>query len=209
MVLKLVKLGKVVKMAFTISTIVRIKDFQVYQGITCLNVYHYKLDSVLATPDLAALSTQWQTTVLTPVRATQNPNLQHFRILLEMVNNGVQFLDQSVALNGTKAGGNDAPTFVNASIQLTRSDTETRSGRKAITGLDEGDFTGNALTAAAIALQATSLAGMVTTLTTGDGNWAPIILGPQTGGDPNGYTVGLPTTGFVRPNLTTQNSRKT
>lgn len=196
-------------MAFSTNNIVRIKDFQTYQGIEILNVYHYIANNPVGSVNYTNLLANFQAVVLDDIRATQNPNLSHVRLEADQLNGDSTFRVEAVALPGTKAGGNDAPTFVNASYLLARSDKDTRNGRKAITGLDEADFTGNALTAAAIALHATALVGVVSNLTDGVETFKPVIIGGPTG-TPNQYRLNFVDGGasFVRPNLTTQNTRK-
>lgn len=209
MVLNYINLRKVVKMSITSNPILRIKDFQTYQGVEILNVYHYLAFGPVTTPDLQAFSNDFQASVLPGILLAQNPNLTHFRLFLDWVNLDATFLDDSINEPGQKAGGNDAPTFVNASYLFSRVDKDTRNGRKAITGLDESDFTGNNLTAGALAVHATALAGMLMTITDTINVLTPCILGQPTG-NPNEYRVNLIGGGsLVRPELTTQNTRKT
>lgn len=189
------------------TNIVRITDFQLYQGKQILNVYHYYLDALALTPDLTALGNEFTSQVLTAVRAAQNPNLVHFRLLVEQINHGLPFVDISHSLPGTKAGGNDAPTWVAVSYKFTRGDKSTRNGGKRIAGLDESDFTGNNLTAACIAAHTPALIEMISGHVLPDGTWRPMILGKPTG-NPNEYYFNVPTSGsLIRPELKSQDTR--
>lgn len=190
------------------NPIVRVTDFQSFLGEEVINVYHYRFASPIDPYVLDNLNSKFQLDIITPIAAAQSDALTHTRVLIEEVNRGTALSDETISIPGQVATSNTASSFMCASFILNRADRDTRSGRKAIAGLDESDFTGNVLSASGITKFSPLETVFPAIITVEGGSWAPIVLGKPDPNTTNGYFANRFTTSSLRTLVRTQTSRR-
>jgi hypothetical protein len=201
--------------------IVQFKQFQTMSGQTILNVFNYQVGGgTIAEPSAYnELAKGFFTLASEQIRAQQNVGISHVRCIVEELG-ALEYGDfvPPVPLPGTVAG-ESLPVFNAVSVQYVRSSKITRHGWKRFAGVPETFSSGNALTPGAITawnaiiLNLMNPAGItVDQYDVEDNIIGEVFMRPVIVGQPvppsDLIRIQVPASVAVRPNLTTQNTRK-
>lgn len=134
-------------MGLALGDLLQIVDEQEYLGEQVLNVYYYRwfsAPSVDNTP-YGAMLTSFRDKVVNVVADLQNEGLEHVRLEIKNLSNGIDFAENIISEFGSYPGatGTYLPSFNALSFKLVRDSLVTRNGAKRIAGLTDGMQNGN------------------------------------------------------------------
>lgn len=132
-------------MAATNGDLLRCVDTQSYLGETCLNVYYYRVNSIvgLDADYLTAMNTIWEEVVMTPITALQGSNLLHTAREWRNLSNGVDISVITSVVPGQVSESSSAPSFTSYGFMLVRESLVTRNGYKRFAGIPDSFIDGN------------------------------------------------------------------
>jgi len=203
-------------MGINVGQIIQFTDVQTLLGQAVLNVYFYKVISKEILVDYNDLQGAFKVQVMDVIREMQADSLQHTRLGLKNLSNGIDIHEEPYALNGLVAGDPMPSTNV-ASFRLVRTSALTRHGSKRIGGLTDTMASGNTLDAGTLLLAndiAAALAAPIAATGTVDHDFelAPVIVGRFPEGDPNAGELDLskinPVASAQYIRLSTQTTRR-
>lgn len=204
-------------MGLVVGDILSLEDRQLFLGETMVNVYYYQVVSFEANVMLDDIAAEWQAVKMNTIQAVQSGAVEHTRLVLRNLTNGVDIEELPLTGEIGAVGGDAYPSLVALSIRLVRATAVTRHGSKRIGGLPEANFNGNAPLAGAVAnitAMANALGSTFEKVGTVDEDFelVPVIIGrvhepAENAGDldldvVNGVTGGS----FIR--VTSQTSRR-
>lgn len=203
-------------MAIANGDILEIVDVQTYLGQQCLNVYNYEM--VTRGPDTTYenITDSFQLMITTYIDAIQNPAVEHIRVVVRNLTNGLDIYEEPWSAFGAQVGAT-MPSFVAWSFRLVRSTLATRHGGKRIVGVTEDNTSGNqpiAGSLAALNAAATAMGSLLSRDAGDDADFTamPVIVGTILEGEPN---AGQPDLSRINPiqagqfiRLSTQTTRR-
>lgn len=132
-------------MALAVNDIVQLTDVQSFLGQQVLNVYFYRVTSFEVGVTLEDIAEVFASaTFLGVLTDIQHALLNHDRIIVRNLTNGIDIHEEAIDVPGT-ATGDSAPSFTAAAFRLIRTNATTRHGQKRIGGIPEGHINGNDL----------------------------------------------------------------
>lgn len=131
-------------MALAVNDIVQITDVQSFLDQVMLNVYFYRIVSLETLADYSDVAEAFDNIVRGVVTTIQALGVNHPRILVQNLTNGVDIHEQVDARTGEN-GGDGLASFYALGFRLVRTDATTRHGSKRIGGIPEAFVVGNAL----------------------------------------------------------------
>lgn len=203
-------------MAIAANDILQITDVQLYLSQEVLNVYFYRVESFESLVDYQDIADQFEVLVLGDVRAMQNDGLEHDRLIIRNLTNGVDLFEEPVGTLGTVVQ-EATPSFTSAGFRLVRTTTVTRHGAKRIAGLPETYVSGNSIVGggvAAVAAVADAIGALLEQSGTVDHDFVltPVIVGRTEIGTTGNYELDLTKINVVASaqyiRLTTQATRR-
>lgn len=204
-------------MALGVGSILEFRFFQTYLGQSVLNVQHYiVLAMEVLADDLSDYAQPMFDYWVSNLNAVQSNQLSYVRGEFYEVN-GLDFGIYADPTPGTGIGTFEPlPSYVSVGVQHVRASRATRHGWKRFSGITEAQVDGNALTSAYLSAWQAAIDGLFPPNQelvssefpeTRSINVQPIIWG---GNDP-AFPLGrysLIEESIVKPNVTTQNTRK-
>lgn len=134
-------------MAAAVGDLIQLVDNQLYLAQQCINVYYYRMTSVVDLGDnyLEDLNTIWEDLVLDEVIGLQSDALTHVSREWKNLSNNLDFFTDNTVVPGFLAtpGGENTPSYVSAGFLLQRETLATRNGYKRFAGIPEGSISGN------------------------------------------------------------------
>jgi len=204
-------------MALSVGDIISLEDRQTFLGETMVNVYYYQVDTLESLVELDDIAAEWQAVVMNTIQAVQSGAVEHVRLVLRNLTNGIDIHELPLTGEAGAIGGDAYPSLVALSIRLVRATAVTRHGSKRIGGLPEANFNGNTPAAGAVAnidAMADAIGGVFEKTGTVDEDFTllPVIIGrvhePAANAGELDLSVVNPVTGgqFIR--VTSQTSRR-
>lgn len=128
-----------VKMPMVVGDIISIKDNQVLSGQSLMNVYYYRVKTLIVEGEdyLGDIAQVFWDAVGGSLREVQHGELTHNNLLVENVTNGLEFATYPVLENGSVGSGHCMASFDAYSLKLNRATKLTRNGSKRIAGVPE------------------------------------------------------------------------
>lgn len=200
-------------MAAALGDLLRVIDQQAYLSEEVLNIYYYRVTSVTGfTNDGYASILDWfEENILTPVAAIQNARLNHNKLTIMNLTNGVDLLDRVEDVDGTFTSdeADDLPSYVSQGFRLIREVLTTRNGYKRYSGMcaasqngNVSNYTGSLRTDIEDGLKADVVVGIVTLA-------EPVIVKHPIGSPPvASYLYSSVGDAQMSPLMGTQNTRK-
>jgi len=199
-------------MPLAVGNLLQITDVQTLNNQQVLNVYYYRVSETPTdeTDSYAEISADFQTKLMTPIRAIQCARLIHTSLVIRNLTNALDLYEEAFSLAGTQTSAGqsaDMPPFVAHLFRLLRSDLSTRNGYKRYAGVRDEDVQGG-VTVLASSLYNAIIAGLVDDLVDNDGGvYSPVIVKRP---------ITTPATTYVHSEIldaqyrgvTTQNTRK-
>lgn len=134
-------------MAVITGDLLQIVDEQEYLGEQVLNVYYYRWFSAPSVDNgvYPTLLTWFFDNVVSVVSDLQNQGLEHVRLEVKNLSNGIDFAEDTISEFGSYPGAEAdyLPSFNCLSFKLVRDSLVTRNGAKRICGLVDGMVNGN------------------------------------------------------------------
>lgn len=203
-------------MALAVNDILEITDVQVHLGQAVYNIYYYEVQSVEALADYDDVQGAFKLQIQDAVREIQVDTIEHTRILVRNLTNGIDLHEEPYSLFGNHTADSEA-SFYALGFRLVRSTLLTRHGSKRIGGIAEDMVLGNTVVAGElpdVVALADAMAEPLEVTGTVDHDFSaiPVIVGRFPTGDPNEGEIDLSRINpvaagqFIR--VTTQNSRK-
>lgn len=189
--------------------VIQIVDRQLLQAQRMLNVYFYSVGAVVGDPSLQAVSDQFVTDVVTPVKALQHSSLTHDGIQIDNLSSAVEFGLFPITEVGGLAG-NVMPVFTAIAVKLLRTTKITRNGSKRFAGINEESIIGGLLSISAPTEAALEAAMSIILLVVDGGSTVdltPVIVGRDPLGGLDLLKLNVIADGDVQ-GVSTQNSRK-
>jgi len=199
-------------MPLAIGNLLQLVDIQSLNNQQVLNVYYYRCSTAPTdeTGSYAEMSADFQSKVMTPVRAIQCARLIHTGLSIRNLSNGIDLFEEAFSLAGTQtsAGGSaDMPPFVAHLFRLLRSDLSTRNGYKRYAGVRDEDVQ-LGLSTLASSLSNAIIAGLIDDLEDNAGGiYSPVIV-KRPISTPAGTYVHSEVLDAQYRGVTTQNTRK-
>ena len=134
-------------MGAALGDLIQVVDNQEYLEQQVLNVYYYRVTSILGLGDgyLTAFNDWFDANVLTPVAALQVDGLQHLSREWKNLSNGVDLFVDGTIVPGAQSVSPSSytPSYVSLGFILRRESLVTRNGYKRIAGISESLISGN------------------------------------------------------------------
>lgn len=144
------------------------------------NIFFYQLQDAGTSGYLTGLSTDFQTTVLTPFAATQCTNYTFTEIIVSNIFSQDEVIDvtPTPAAGGRALAGDITANFLSAMILLERQNGRVRNGRKYMYLPLEADVNGNTIVAGTATLLTTLATAMAASINAGGVDlFTPCIVG--------------------------------
>ena len=177
-------------------------------GEDCKNVFHYIILVATGLTDVLDALLAFKDEVLDVVIASTSDSVTFQSLRIENLTDPDEFAILVVDEPGG-TGGEALPSFNAVGFLLTPDGAATRPGSKRFAGVREADQSNGVLTGAAIAVW-DNIEPVLTATVTGGAAWElhPIILGRAVGGEPELDRYSIVASAALKPDLTSQTSRK-
>lgn len=129
-------------MAIADNDILQITFVQSVTGQVVNNVFFYRADDPVGTPDYGDVADGFISQVVVPLVATQSVDVGSTRIVIKNITNNLDIYEEANSNAGSRSGP-VMPSFVAWAFRLVRSSALTRHGAKRIAGPSESDVADN------------------------------------------------------------------
>lgn len=181
-------------------------DAQYYLGQGILNVFHYKAIAG-STPNAQYLVAGYLVSVMTPMRACQDVDMEHISITALNLDDTSDFwVEVPTSGNlGTYTGTHPLASWVALSFMYHRADRAVRNGWKRIAGIDEEVVAGNEVVSGFMTTVNALASAFASTIDVSGTQYVPVIVRKNV--VPTA-SLDFAITGVSFRALTTQNTRK-
>lgn len=131
-------------MSISVGDVLEINDVQVHLGQAVYNIYHYQMTEVGSLVDYVNIMGVFNTWIVNAVRTFQTTAVEHTRITIKNLTNGIDIYEYPQSEFGNITGDDEA-SFYALGFRLVRSTLITRHGSKRIGGIPEAAVSGNSL----------------------------------------------------------------
>ena len=196
-------------MAIQVGDILRFTACQNLFGETACNVFYYVVAAWTGNLSYSDALDEFLTAVGAKQAAMQSTAVTWEQIKVENVTNGVDFDIKTSGLPSGGTTGDSLPSYVAAGFRLDRETGVTRNGFKRVAGIIEAQVLGNVFTGASDG-DTVAYANALNDSLILDVNdeLVPVIVGRNANGTLDLTRINNITTVTIKPNITTQNSRK-